>query len=607
MRGAISVAAIACACANAKITTDGGPSGDGASAAPDAQLIARSFTRGTDGALASDLPTLDDAVIASSGAVEPIAWYTGGLVAHASDTGAITDAATTTWAQVQAFPTTGKAAILWTTNLGWGSSIPPGVGLTDPNDFTVWAEGELYLDAGTWSFSLYADDHGFVELAPPGGTAFARVVSADYPTTGTGTFVAAAAGWYPFRYAISNHTGASGMVLQLGGPTTATAPIPREHVRARADHLAGLVETALDDSRGTGDAWSTIDATAPANVDWMMGMPADLGLTSSDTFTVRWSGQLRVDLAGSYQFHYATDDGQRLWLDGALVLDAWTDTVQSATTAPIALDPGWHDLVVDESENTSSAAAHLTFASGPELVGMPLPVDRLRPVEARSERVAPGTNHTHVNIPDLATIESDVTVDAPAAATVTRVDVAYQINHGNWGDLVVTLRAPDGTSAILRNRTDAGVSGDRIERFTVTTLGGAPAAGTWKLFVQDAASGSTGTLENFEVTPHHVGGSPPIPALAAAESQLHDLGDVVTIDQVSWTARTPTGTSVAVRVRTCADANACAAAPWSDALTAPGAPAVTPARWLQYRVELSSDGDHAAELDAIRVDYHTRD
>jgi hypothetical protein len=34
---------------------------------------------------------------------------------------------------------------------------------------------------------------------------------------------------------------------------------------------------------------------------------------------------------------------------------------------------------------------------------------------------------------------------------------------------------------------------------------------------------------------------------------------------------------------------------------------VTPARWLQYRVELSSDGDHIAALDAIRVDYHTRD
>jgi hypothetical protein len=606
MRGAISVAAIACAaCANAKISIDGG--GDDASAAPDAQLIARSFSRGSGGELASDLQALDEAVIASSGAVEPIAWYTGGLVAHASDTGVITDAATTTWAQVQAFPTTGKAAILWSTNLGWGSNIPPGVGLGDPNDFTIWAEGELYLDAGTWSFSLYADDHGFAELAPPGGDAFVRVVSADFPTTGTGTFVAAAAGWYPFRYAISNHTGASGIVLQLGGATTATAPIPRARVRVRADQLAGLVETAFDDARGTGDAWSTLDATAPANVDWMTGMPADLGLTSSDTFTVRWSGQLRLDLAGAYQFHYATDDGQRLWLDGTLLLDAWADTVQSETTAPVTLEQGWHDVVIDESENTNTAAAHLTVASGPELVSMPLPIDRLRPVEARSERVAPGVNHAHVSIGDLATIESDAIVDAPAGAAVTRVDVAYQINHGNWGDLVVTLRAPDGTSATLRDRTDAGTSGDRVERFTVTTLGGAAAAGTWKLFVQDAASGSTGTLEDFAVTPHYAGGAPPIPAIAAAESQLHDLGDVVTIDQVSWSARTPAGTSVAVRVRTCADATACAAAPWSAAHTAPGPPAVTPARWLQYRIELSSDGDRTAALDAIRVDYHTRD
>src|SRR5262249_2356575 len=110
-------------------------------------------------------------------------------------------------------------------------------------------------------------------------------------------------------------------------------------------------------------------------------------------------------------------------------------------------DRGWHDVVIDESENTSSAAAHLTVASGPALVGVPLPVDLLRPVEARSERVAPRTDRTHVNIGDLPTIESDVTVDAPAAAAAPRAPPAGPLS--GWG---APSRSTTATGAIWSAR-----------------------------------------------------------------------------------------------------------------------------------------------------------
>ena len=46
------------------------------------------------------------------------------------------------------------------------------------------------------------------------------------------------------------------------------------------------------------------------------------------------------------------------------------------------------------------------------------------------------------------------------------------------------------------------------------------------------------------------------------------------------------------------------AAAWSTAMVDPdaGAPAVTPRRYFQYKVELDSDGDRAGIVDWVRLD-----
>ncbi|HEX2046188.1 MAG TPA: DNRLRE domain-containing protein, partial [Acidimicrobiales bacterium] len=45
----------------------------------------------------------------------------------------------------------------------------------------------------------------------------------------------------------------------------------------------------------------------------------------ADHFLVRWSGFVTVPKAGSYTFFFARDDGMKVWLDGALVVDQWLD------------------------------------------------------------------------------------------------------------------------------------------------------------------------------------------------------------------------------------------------------------------------------------------
>ncbi len=588
-----------------------GPPGDGPIDAPtDAPIDAApvAMTWRDDSAVDFTAATLlDQAAVEAYGAVSPAAYYTGGLLWRAANADTFDSGPNATWAVVSGFPSTGKVAITRSTSLAFFADTPPSVGLTDPDTFSMWFEGEVFLDAGAYTFEMLVDDHGFLELAPSPTAAFQRVVSCDWPSASTGTFNAATAGWFPIRFAASEGGGEALIRLHVMGPgIAALQPIPRHRLRARTSGVVGMFQSGFDDGHLLGDVEHTVDQVTPANTNWNTGNPGDLGMTDSDDWSVRWTGQFRVDVGGSYAFRLVTDDGQRLWVDGQRLLDTWDDQTHDATTAPVALAPGWHDLVVDQTERGGGAIAVLSVASGPDLVGQTLPLDRLRPVEGRAERHETGVDRTDRTIADLGSAQSAVTVTAPAGATVTGVDVSYSFDHSFWGDLEITLVAPSGASAVVRPRSGGSMGGPETQRVYTSALNGGPAAGTWVLRASDLASQDSGTLLDFQVTPHFTGGEPPIAPAAAYESAVRDLGaGIAAITRVSWVERLPAGADIAVRMRTCEAAASCAAEPWSAPITDPagGAPAVTPRRFAQYRIELSSDGDRSPALDEITVDY----
>ena len=111
---------------------------------------------------------------------------------------------------------------------------------------------------------------------------------------------------------------------------------------------------------------------------------------------------------------------------------------------------------------------------------------------------------------------------------------------------------------------------------------------------------------DFQVTPHYLGGEPPIALTSAYESPVRDLGSgIAAFTRASWVERVPAGANVIVKLRTCEAAAACAAEPWGTELSDPagGDPGVPARRFAQYRVELSSNGDRPPALDEISVEY----
>ncbi|GAA3231569.1 hypothetical protein GCM10010532_067030 [Dactylosporangium siamense] len=109
-----------------------------------------------------------------------------------------------------------------------------------------------------------------------------------------------------------------------------------------------------------------------------------------------------------------------------------------------------------------------------------------------------GTNPTDVTIVDLTTVESGIALAGCAGNASVASIVEVHIVHTYSGDLVVSLVAPDGSVYVLRNRQ--GGTADNIDQTFTMNLSSESRSGTWRLRVQDAATGDTGFINTWTLT-----------------------------------------------------------------------------------------------------------
>jgi serine protease len=108
------------------------------------------------------------------------------------------------------------------------------------------------------------------------------------------------------------------------------------------------------------------------------------------------------------------------------------------------------------------------------------------------------TNGTDYAINNNATVESPVTVSGRSGNAPASTPVAVNIVHTYRGDLKVDLVAPDGSVYVLHNRS--GGSADNINSTYNVNLSSEALNGTWKLRVNDNATGDTGYINSWSVT-----------------------------------------------------------------------------------------------------------
>ncbi|MBN1918961.1 MAG: hypothetical protein JW889_13725 [Verrucomicrobia bacterium] len=94
--------------------------------------------------------------------------------------------------------------------------------------------------------------------------------------------------------------------------------------------------------------------------DYNEGSPVKDAI-DTESFSVRWTGFMKVDAETKATFFLSTDDGSRLWIDGKLVVDHWGHHGKEEKAGEATLAPGVHELRIDYYEEYGWAAAHLEW------------------------------------------------------------------------------------------------------------------------------------------------------------------------------------------------------------------------------------------------------
>jgi beta-glucosidase len=106
------------------------------------------------------------------------------------------------------------------------------------------------------------------------------------------------------------------------------------------------------------------------NFDWGMSSPAPT--VPADDFSARWTGKIVPAVSGKYRLGMVADDGARIFLDGKLIAEDWTDHAPTTITGEVTLEAGKaYDLKLEYYENKLGAVAKLVWQPPTTNTGSP--------------------------------------------------------------------------------------------------------------------------------------------------------------------------------------------------------------------------------------------
>jgi hypothetical protein len=163
----------------------------------------------------------------------------------------------------------------------------------------------------------------------------------------------------------------AGASYAVGSPSSGTVTIYDDDAPAGTGR--GLTGEYYDNADFT--ALALVRTDGPVDFDWGTGSPdPSIG---ADTFSVRWTGQVQALYGETTTFYTVSDDGVRLWVNGQLLVDNWTDHAPTENMGTIALVAGQrYDLVLEVYENGGGAVARLLWSS-PSLPKAAIPAAQL--------------------------------------------------------------------------------------------------------------------------------------------------------------------------------------------------------------------------------------
>jgi hypothetical protein len=147
------------------------------------------------------------------------------------------------------------------------------------------------------------------------------------------------------------------------------------------------------------------------NFNWGGGSPAP-GVVPNDQFSVRWEGLVEARSDELYTFYVTHDDGARLWVNGQLIIDKWTDHAAVEDSGSIALQLGQRYAIrLEFYENGGDASAILAWSTPLGIEKQVVPQSQLYSTNVPpTPDFALSTNPTSVNVTQGSTANSAITI-----------------------------------------------------------------------------------------------------------------------------------------------------------------------------------------------------
>ena len=145
----------------------------------------------------------------------------------------------------------------------------------------------------------------------------------------------------------------------LAGESFVTVPSSVLTVNGKGTE-AGLKAEYFGNQELRGPAATT---RTDARIDFNWGRYKPTAELAENNFSVRWSGKLTPVESGKYNLGFTADDGARLYLDGRLLIDAWSSNPAKTVTKEVTLEGGRsYDLRMEYFQNNREAVAKLVWS-----------------------------------------------------------------------------------------------------------------------------------------------------------------------------------------------------------------------------------------------------
>jgi hypothetical protein len=140
--------------------------------------------------------------------------------------------------------------------------------------------------------------------------------------------------------------------------------VPKSELSLAKSSTNGLQAQYYEGTDLTNLKLTRTDATV--NFNWDKNAPDST--LSTDYFSVRWTGQIQPKYSETYTFYTNSDDGIRLWVNGQLLIDNWTDHPVTENRGMIPLTAFQnYDIRLEYYEKTADSICQLQWSSASQL------------------------------------------------------------------------------------------------------------------------------------------------------------------------------------------------------------------------------------------------